>query len=59
MYICNMREIILSKLNNIGSLCLFLNKNEKYIEYIENNIIDLSLYNLNTSQKLYYYINNI
>lgn len=54
-------NFIENKSGNIGALCGFLksNKNKKYLEFIEDNIIDLSKYNLTLSEKLYYYFNDI
>lgn len=50
---------IKERLNNVGSLCNFLNKHPKHVEFIESQIIDLSAYDLGVSEKLYYYINKI
>ena len=55
-----MKELIEKKKNNIGSLCYFLNQNNEYLKYVEDNIIaNISEYNLSTPIKVYYYFNEI
>jgi hypothetical protein len=56
-----MRELLENMANkNIGSLCLFLNnpKNEEYLKELNNNI-PIEALDLPTSEKIYYYVNNI
>lgn len=53
-----MKEVIIDMANkNIGSLCLFLKnkKNKDYLDYL-NSVVN---FDLNTSEKVYYFVNNI
>lgn len=53
-----MRELIIKKSSNIGSLCIFLKNNMEYLNYINKNIPS-EILDRNISEKIYYFINDI
>jgi hypothetical protein len=55
-----MRELIVEKSNNIGSLCSFLRnvKNKEYLDFIESSI-PISTLERPLSEKIFYFINDL
>jgi len=58
-----LKNIITDKANNIGSLCLFINKRDNYVKeinnYIDNELIEKTdVKKLSLSQKIYIYFND-